>query len=97
MQTNPMTQTNYGKHEQCEEVKHGTKEPNNIEHIFCNNSLTYEEILNWRGFSFEQSTSIAKHPLGSMTALQTEVENGTYGIEESERIIANVLSKKKGY
>jgi hypothetical protein len=23
------------------------------EHIVCLNELTYEEILNWRGFSFE--------------------------------------------
>jgi hypothetical protein len=68
-----------------------------VEHITCKNPLTYEEILNWRGFSFETSREIAKSSIKSMLGLMVEVENMTYGIEESERIISNVLSKKVGY
>lgn len=69
-----------------------------MEYIFCRNPLSYEEILGWRGFSFEQSHELKKNPaIRSIEALALEVDNGTYGIEESERIISNVVSKQKGY
>jgi hypothetical protein len=68
-----------------------------MEHITCKNPLTYEEILNWRGFSFETSRQIAMSSIKSAFGLMVEVENMTYGIEESERIISNVLSKQTGY
>jgi hypothetical protein len=68
-----------------------------MEHIICRNPLTYEEILNWRGFSFEVSRTLASDPVTNIVELAVVVEDNTYGIEESERIIANVLSKTKGY
>lgn len=66
-------------------------------HIVCNNPLSYEEILNWRGFSFESSHTIDAAPIRNIGALLIDVENMLYGMEESERIINNVLSKQKGY
>jgi hypothetical protein len=70
------------------------------EFITCKNVLTYEEILNWRGFSFE--TSRIETTREQRKAYAASVDNGTedngrYGIAESERIIANVVSKTKGY
>ena len=60
-----------------------------IELVFCRNQITYEEILSWRGFSFEQSHVLKQaEPIRTIETLVFEVENGTYGIEESDRIIA---------
>ena len=71
-----------------------------MEHIFCHNPLSYEEILNWRGFSFETSrlTTLREQRQEFAKSLDAGTEdNGRYGIAESERIISNVISKQKGY
>ena len=68
--------------------------------ILCHNQCTYEEILNWRGFSFEISrlTTLREQRQDFAKSLDAGTEdNGRYGIAESERIINNVLSKQKGY
>ena len=61
-----------------------------MENIFCHNQLTYEEILNWRGFAFETSRvdGLSDPPMG--------IVDGEYGIADSERIMDNVVCKSKG-
>lgn len=59
-----------------------------MEHIQVRNPLTYEEILGWRGFSFE--TSRTRDMYADYLA-----RDGEYGIAESERIIDNVVCKGK--
>lgn len=64
-----------------------------MEFISCKDALTYWRILSWRGFAFETSRLLSNEE-------QREgfyTYNGPYGIEESDRIIANILSKQKGY
>jgi hypothetical protein len=63
--------------------------------ITCKNVLTYEEILDWRGFAFETSQKMTRREQRQDFAAGTH--DGMYGIEESERIIDNVVSKQKGY
>jgi hypothetical protein len=65
-----------------------------MEHIYVRNQCTYEEILSWRGFSFETSRTLVLSPVICTRDLVEVVEDSTYGIEESERIINNVLSKQ---
>ena len=71
-----------------------------MEHIICRNPLTYEEILNWRGFSFEVSRLHSRREQRKHYAeclVDGTVDDGRYGIAESERIINNVWSKRKGH
>ena len=67
------------------------------EYIFCRNQSTYEEILSWRAFSFDTSHSLITLPIKNTIDLAAVCEDSVFGIEESERIINNVLSKQKGY
>ena len=70
------------------------------ENIFCNNPLTYEEILNWRGFSFETSrlqTHREQRKAFAASLVDGGLDDGRYGIAESENIINNVVLKQSTY
>lgn len=56
-----------------------------MEHIQVKDVLTYERILNWRGFAFETSRFLSNE--GQRIQYDTSAYNGPYGIEESDRII----------
>lgn len=60
--------------------------------IICRNPLTYEEILNWLGFSFETSREFERRAI-TIADVATILEDGEYGIAEANRIMDTVASK----
>ena len=71
------------------------------ENVFCNDSLAYEGILNWRGFSFEVSRLQTHREQRKAFALSIVdggwLDDGRYGIAESDNIINNVVLKQGTY
>jgi hypothetical protein len=62
-----------------------------MQHIqFPEDSLAYEEVLNWRGFAFETSKTATRKQQRKQFAQHIdagELSDGCYGIAESDRII----------
>jgi hypothetical protein len=65
-----------------------------MEHYqFPEDSLAYEEVLNWRGFAFETSHTaswVAQRKLFAERLDTGELDDGQYGIWESDRILNRV-------
>lgn len=64
-----------------------------MEHILVRNALTYEEILNWRGFAFETGHIYTRKQQRERYAESVdagELCDGQYGIAESDHILSCV-------